>query len=111
MGNAPSVTWPGKSGQKYEYSVYPLGTSFKEIPGNYIYAKKTQAGLWSPCYIGQTDNLSERLGNHEKEPCAKRQGATHIHVHGNGNGERTRKAEEADLIVNYKPPCNDQLVS
>ena len=110
MGEAPSVTWPGKSGQKYEYRSYPLGTTFKEIPGNYIFAKETQRGRWSACYIGQTDNLGERLGNHEKEPCSTRAGATHIHVHGNGNGERARLAEEADLILNSQPPCNDQHV-
>lgn len=71
---------------------------------------KNNSGYWSPCYIGQTENLGDRLENHEKEACAKRNGATHIHVHGNGSGEKARKAEEKDLILKWQPPCNDQHV-
>lgn len=110
MSEAPTINWPGKSGMQYQYGIYLIGTSFKEALGNYIFAKKNQAGHWLPCYIGQTENLNDRLGNHEKEACAKRNGATHIHVHGNGNGERARKAEEKDLILRWQPPCNDQYV-
>lgn len=75
-----------------------------------IFAKKNQADHWQPCYIGQTGNLSDRLGNHEKEAYAKKNRATHIHVHNNGNGESERKAEERDLILKWQPPCNDQYV-
>jgi len=110
MSNAQTIKWSSKSGTQYEYYIYSIGTSFKEIPGNYIFAKKNDSGYWSPCYIGQTENLNERLGDHEKEACAKRNGATHIHVHGNGNGEKARKAEEKDLILKWQPPCNDQYV-
>lgn len=110
MSEAPEVTWTGSSGRKYKYRSYPLGTSFTEVPGNYIYAKQTTPGRWSACYIGQTDNLGQRLADHEKESCAKRYGATHIHVHRNDSGESTRKAEEKDLILGAQPPCNDQYV-
>jgi predicted GIY-YIG superfamily endonuclease len=110
MSEAPTINWPGKSGMQYKYWIYLIGTPFKESPGNYIFAKKNQAGYWVPCYIGQTENLGNRLENHEKELCAKRNGATHIHVHGNGNAEQARKAEEKDLILQWQPPCNDQYV-
>ena len=98
----------GNQMHKYKYWIYPMGTSFKEEPGNYIFAKQTP-GSWSPCYMGQTKNLNERLENHEKEACAKRHGATHIHVHLTAGGEAVRKAEEKDLIIRWKSPCNDQL--
>ena len=110
MAEAQTINWTGKSGMQYQYLIYPIGTSFKDVAGNYIYAKQTQPNMWSPCYIGQTENLNERLGNHEKEDCAKRKGATHIHVHSNGKGENARKAEEKDLIIHWQPPCNEQLV-
>ena len=61
MSNAPTIKWNGKSGTQYEYYIYPIGTSFKEIPGNYIFAKKNNSGYWSPCYIGQTENLNNFL--------------------------------------------------
>ncbi len=110
MSDALKCTWTGKSGTQYIYEIHPIGTKFREVPGNYIFAKESRPSHWSSRYIGQTNNLNERLGDHEKEACAKRKGATHIHIHGNGNGERARKAEEKDLILNNQPPCNDQYV-
>lgn len=99
--------WAGKSGKTYEYQVYPISTNFKEEPGNYIFCKLNAAGQWVPQYIGQTKNLNQRLGDHEKEACAKRNGATHIHAHLNPM-EAARLAEEKDLIERYNPPCNTQ---
>ena len=86
-----------------------MGTDFKDSPGNYVFAKEVSPGQWSPVYIGQTNSLKTRLGNHEKEACAKRNGATHIHAHTSG-GEEARLKEEKDLITRWKPTCNDQLV-
>jgi hypothetical protein len=111
MSETLKCTWTGKSGTKYIYEIYPIATEFKAVPGNYIFARESRPGYWSARYIGQTNNLNERLGDHEKEACAKRNGATHIHVHSNGNGEHARKTEEKDLILNNQPPCNDQYVS
>lgn len=110
MSDAPAINWTGKSGKQYQYWIYPIGTNFKEVAGNYIFAKETQPGRWLPCYIGQAENLNNRLGNHEKEACAKRHGATHIHVHTNSAGEAARLAEEKDLIQYWQPPCNEQFV-
>lgn len=111
MSDQGTINWPGKSGTQYQYWIYPIDTSFKEAAGNYIFAKQTKPEYWAPCYIGQTENLNQRLGNHEKEACAKRNGATHIHVHANSGGEQARKKEEKDLIFKWQPPCNEQLVS
>ena len=108
MSQAPTIMWPGQSGKEYTYWIYPIGFSFKEEPGNYVFAKKIDSGRWSPCYIGETENLDRRLGDHEKEACAKRNGATHIHAHLTGGGEAVRRAEERDLIVKWDPPCNNQ---
>ena len=101
--------WSGLSGEKYKYWIHPLGTTFKALPGNYIFAKETSPDHWLPVYIGQTESLRDRLGGHEKEACAKRNGATHIHAHLNSS-KQARLAEEKDLILKWKPPCNDQYV-
>lgn len=107
MSEASTIMWPGQSGRKYKYWIHPIGTSFKDEPGNYIFAKETKPGHWSPVYIGQTSSLDTRLANHEKEACAKRNGATHIHAHTN-SAESSRLSEEKDLIMRWEPPCNDQ---
>lgn len=108
MSDAPTHTWIGKSGKEYKYWIYKIGTSLKKEGGNYIFAKETSPGVWSPQYMGQTKNLDERLDGHEKEACAKRNGATHIHAHLNST-EQTRLDEEKDLVGKWKPICNEQL--
>jgi len=105
-----TIKWPGGSGEKYSYWIYPIDTTFTEAPGNYIFAKETSPGKWSPIYIGQTKDLADRLGDHEKETCAKRNGAGHIHIHKTEGGEVVRKEEEKDLITHWRPVCNEQLV-
>ncbi len=100
-----TVNWPGLSGRQYTYYVYPVGTDFESVPGNYIFAKVTN-GSWTPVYIGETSDLSLRFDNHHKMPCIKRNGATHIHVHRNDGGVTARQAEESDLIRNFRPICN-----
>lgn len=107
MNGTPTISWIGLSGKKYRYWIYKIGASCKEDPWNYIFAKETQAGYWSPSYIGETENLNMRLGVHEKEACARKHGATHIHTHLNSAGEKARRLEENDLIRKWNPPCNE----
>ena len=106
----PDISWEGASGKKYGYWIHDFDTNWKAEPGNYIYAKETVPGSsrWTPVYIGQTKNLAERLADHEKESCAKRNGATHIQAHTLPTDESVRKAEEVDLIAKWKPVCNEQ---
>lgn len=40
MTDVPRINWPGKSGEQYQYWIYPIGTAFKEVPGNYVFAKE-----------------------------------------------------------------------
>ncbi|WP_025771260.1 hypothetical protein [Thioalkalivibrio sp. HK1] len=104
--------WLGASGQEYLYSVHSvndhrIGKTFDNVPGNYIFAKKTYpSGEFSPIYIGQSGNLSERFEDHHKNSCIRRRGATHIFVHRNDD-ENVRLAEEKDLLDNSNPPCNE----
>ncbi len=102
----PTIEWAGASGQNYKYSIYPMGTSFKALPGNYIFGKATSANKWRAIYVGETSDLSERFDSHHKMPCIKRNGATHIMVHVNNGGEQARRSEEADLLANRSPACN-----
>ena len=99
----------GESGRQYDYWVYPFNTTFKDEPGNYIYAKRNFPTKWRVVYIGQTSSLSQRLASHEKEQSVIRQGgATHILAHLSANA-LARRAEETDLIRKYKPPFNETI--
>ncbi len=101
-----TILWPGRSGKQYKYFIYPLGTSFSAVPGNYIFSKETSPNHYRPIYIGETSDLSERFDSHHKMACIKRNGATHIHVHQTNGGVAVRRAEESDLVSRWKPVCN-----
>ena len=102
-----TVNWPGASGKKNKYWVHSLDTTFKDTAGNYVFAKKTSSGKWTPVYIGETESLNDRLPNHEKLPCVRQNGGTHIHAHTSG-GQKVRREEESDLLANFNPPCNKE---
>lgn len=105
MAAEETITATGKSGKKYEFRVYPWGTSFKALGGVYLVLKRKPDGSYDVIYVGQTGDLSERFEDHHKQGCFNRNGKTHIAVRVEAV-ERTRLAIEADLIVNYNPPCN-----
>ena len=103
------VVWTGKSGKRYEYFIYEIGTEFSAVPGNYIYSKLNSNGKWVAVYVGETENLKNRdLESHHQKDCIKRNGATHIHVHKSSTVKSVRLDEETDLRANYNPTCNKQ---
>lgn len=105
MAPGKSVTAAGKSGQKYEFGVYPWGTTFRSLGAVYLVLKQAPNGNYDVLYVGQTGDLSERFDDHHKEHCFDRNGKTHIAVHLEGTEQR-RLLKESDLISNYNPSCN-----
>jgi len=113
MAEHPTCDWTGASGTGYTYYIYQLPASFNpNQDGNYIFSKKNTEGRWVPLYIGEGDLVSRVSDSHHQAACIKTKGATHAHVHLNGT-EKSRKAEEADLLARYtnayKPNgCNEK---
>lgn len=105
MSQTKTIDWPGKSGQKYRYWIHKLPPNFKKASGNYIFAKEASPGQWTPVYVGQTDDLSERFDDHHKARCISQSGATHIHAHTTPS-KQERLDEESDLIARWNTPCN-----
>jgi hypothetical protein len=103
-----TILWPGASGKQYQYWISPIGMTFVDEPGNYIFTKETSPNHWIPLYIGQTESLRNRLTDHEKLPCIQQYGGTNIHAHTTSGGEEVRKAEETDLLAKWDPPCNKE---
>jgi len=104
--STPTINWAGKTGQTYLYYIYPIGSSLKQVPGNYIFAKQTQPGRWTPIYAGETGDLSERFDHHHKMACILQRGATHIHAHASSSDVAKRRLEEKDITDRWNPPCN-----
>lgn len=107
MTSPPKVIWTGKSGTKYTFNLYPIGTNFKAIAGVYIFTKQRVDKKWRAIYIGETEDLSTRFDDHHKMDCIEDEGATHICILSVGMGKKKdRQAVEADLIASENPPCN-----
>jgi len=102
---ADKCKWTGTSGKEYLYDIYPIGTDWNDVPGNYIFAREYEPNKWTAIYIGETESFKDRLPNHNELPCVKRNGGTHIHVRINRDSD-ARLKEEADLLANNKTPCN-----
>lgn len=109
--DSEKLVWHGASGNEYEFSIHGSDARFKDLNGNYIFAKKTDTG-WDAVYIGQ-GNLRDRANAHRDDGCVIRKGATHIHAHVNRN-EAGRISEERDLLAlhteAYEPTgCNVKM--
>jgi hypothetical protein len=102
-----SIAWPGQSGKEYQYEIYPIDTDFRPLPGNFIYAMQSEDGQWTPIYIAQTRDMHQRLEGHVKVSDAMASGATHIHAHYCSEGQASRCSEERDLLLGWRPVCND----
>ncbi len=105
----PSIRWPGQSGKEYQYEIFSLDTVFRPLPGNFIYAGQSEDGSWVPIYIAQTRDMHQRLEGHVRVEDAVANGATHIHAHYCSEGQAARCNEERDLLLQWRPVCNDEL--
>ncbi len=104
------INWPGQSGKEYQYEIFSLEAAFQSLPGNYIYAGQAEDGSWVPVYIAQTRDLHQRLEGHVRMDDAIANGATHLHAHYCSAGQAARCTEERDLILRWRPVCNDPIV-
>lgn len=79
MSKIADATFSGESGS-YEFEVYSINTPFNAVGAVYIFTKRTVdpsgRGTHAFLYIGQTESLADRIPNHEKWPCLKRNGTT-----------------------------------
>jgi hypothetical protein len=87
---------------------FTTNTNWNRTVGLYIFAQSTDATRWRAINIGQTDDFSSRMPDHERWNEAARLGATHVHaavVPLAANRERLDKM----LIQNFQAPLNVQL--
>ena len=102
----PIVKWRGRSDHVYDFELHSMDHRFQDIAACYIFTKVRKDGRWTPIYIGQTQNLNERLAAHRSTSCIVRHGATHICVYTTDmENDQNRKLIERDLLRRLKPAC------
>ena len=106
----PTIAWRGISGKTYVYQIFPLGTVLWAEPGNYVWARRDpSSGNYQALYAGEAVNLKTRVTDkHERYPCVRQHGGTHITARINRAGQQARLDEETDIRKRYQPPCNRQ---
>ena len=100
----------GLSGATYRYYtlLFPRDASaIMACSGNYAFLKALPNGLFAVLYIGESENLSERISGHDRWLDAVRLGITHVVAHTTLNA-MARLSEERDLIARLNPPLNAQ---
>ena len=104
--SSSTCNWPLPNGQTMTFHVYNSDANWLEAGGLYIFSYLAKDG-WFPLYVGQTENFSTRLPNHERLNEAVQRGATHIHaVHVPQAGKRDEL--ERLLIQHLQPTLNEQ---
>jgi hypothetical protein len=110
MSKIADATFNGKTAS-YRFEVYTADTTFNAVGAVYIFTKRTVRpdgkGSHNLLYVGQTDSLKDRIPNHEKWPCAERNGVNCICVH-RDDSESSRLDKETDLRAANSTLCNDQ---
>lgn len=101
-----TCNWPLGNGQQLEFTIHSSNKGWSNASGLYIFSYLS-GDYWRAVYIGQTDDFSSRLPNHERLDEAVRKGATHIHaavVQQKNNRDKWEKM----LIQQLKPSLNTQ---
>ena len=101
-----TCNWPLGNGQQLEFTIYGSNKNWSSAAGLYIFSYQN-GNYWHAIYVGQTDDFSSRLPNHERLDEALRKGATHIHVAVIPQQSNRDKLEKM-LIQNLKPTLNTQ---
>jgi predicted GIY-YIG superfamily endonuclease len=100
--------WPIDSTQSLGFEIYDFNTTWNSVAGLYIFTYQATDGHWYALYVGQTDDFSIRLPNHESKSEAIRRGATHVHALVVSQ-QKDRDYYEEKLVQYLQPPMNKQL--
>ena len=106
MAKIDTVTFPSSSGKKHTFTAYTTDTVFPQVGAVYIFTKQVN-NSYTRLYIGQTDNLDERISNHEEWPCVRQHGVNSICVL-EKSGAFSRLQIEQDLLGLGNTPCNEK---
>lgn len=108
-----TITFSGKSGEKYRFDAWSLETRFKPLGAVYFVTKRAQNdGTYNRAshdsiYIGQTANLADPFATQSQFDCFRKHGANCICLYVL-EGEEQRIAVEEDLIALHSTHCNQQ---
>jgi hypothetical protein len=99
-----TTTLTGASGDEYIFEVNAIGADLNPIGGVYAITHR-RGDEHVVIYVGQSADLSDRFGSHQKWECFDDNGADCICVHRDSDKD-SRLKKESDLMSRYRPTCN-----
>ena len=75
---------------------------------NYVMVQRLADGKRKAIYVGQSENLRDRLPRHEKLFAARLLGATELHIHMLAKTDAERFRIETDIRNGHPAPLNEQ---
>jgi hypothetical protein len=102
-----SANWPISVGEFVEFQICNKDDNWSSSGGLYIFAAQNGSD-WTALYVGQTNDFSSRIPNHERWSEASRLGATAVHARLEPLAAM-RDILELKLIRFLQPQLNDQL--
>jgi len=85
---------------------YADTSKLKNQSGVYvILGRSGSAHNWNVVDVGESATVRDRVQNHDRAPCWKRQGNSELQVAANYCNEQQRMRLEQDLRERFDPPC------
>ena len=104
-----TCTWPLGNGESLSFTIYTQDATWNKVAGLYIFAYSDEPKHWVSLYVGQTEDFSSRIPNHERWASALQRGATHVHTLVVPQ-EANRLLWERMMIQHLRPVLNEQLL-
>ena len=70
-----------------------------------ILGRSQQTSNWSVVDVGESENIRDRVANHDRTPCWRGQGHAQLNVAAIYADARNRILIERELRQQYNPPC------
>jgi hypothetical protein len=108
-----SITFTGKSGEKYLFDAWSIETRFKALAAVYFVTRRAlenttyNRASHDNIYIGQTANLADPFDTHSRFACFVKYQANCVCVHLLEEQER-RNEVESDLLESHSTHCNQR---
>ena len=88
---------------------FSTADSLKAQSGVYsILGRNNELERWNVVDVGESENVRDRVANHDRKDCWKRQGYRSLAVAALYCDERTRMRIEQELRAQFDPPCGDR---
>lgn len=86
----------------------PFGNEASLLMRSGVYIILGRSGAvasWSVVDVGESENIQNRVANHDRAPCWRGQGHAQLAVAAIYADERNRMLIERELRIQYSPPC------